>query len=485
MYRPLGSLKNEIENFMQAHLSNLMKPLHLLRSARTTVKPRVVLPTQPKPRLDAALIDIGDENSSAMAPQIAFDGHGYAMAVWQQHDGRRFHIWANRYKANVGWSVAQRIHTHNRGDAYQPQISLDSQGNALVVWAHCEGECCSVWVNHYASGLGAETDAVVHSGWGGAVRLQADLAGNDSLPQVTFDPHGNALAVWQHKDEANNISVWSNRYVAGTGWGALATMVEWRGQGEARSPQISFDHQGNAMMLWAQHDGWQSFRIWATRYQAGSGWCAGVQITQHSGNANNPHIAFDPHGNALVVFEQVDGECSHIGTTRYTAGAGWSTPKLLETDCAGDAYHPHIAMDASGCALLVWEQSDGMHSHIWTSRYVPGVGWGTAARLETGCAGNAYLPHTAMDGSGNAMVVWTHHNGQCFDLWAACYTMGRGWSAAAQLDTPFEGSAYNPQIAMDKYGNAMLVWEQHKAAHYTIGASLYGHQLVLQNLPRA
>jgi hypothetical protein len=424
--------------------------------------------------LGATPIDL-DGFGSALAVQVVLDGYGNAVAVWQQHDGRRFHIWTNRYLAHVGWSVARRLHTHSLGDAYSPQISIDAQGNALAVWTHSHGERSSVWADRY----------LAHMGWQGAQRLQADLSGSDSLPKLAFDLQGNALAVWQHKDKAGNVSLWSNRYVAGAGWGALATMVEWRGLGEAQEPQIAFDNQGNAIMLWSQYDGHNAFHIWATRYQAGSGWCAAVQVTEHTGNAHNPQIAFDLQGNALVVVEQlVKSARSHIVSTRYSAGAGWSSPVPIDILSADDAYYPQIAVDASGCALAVWEQSDGERSHVWSKRYTPGTGWSRALTLEqelvqgsvagdASRVGNAYTPQIAMTASGHALAVWMHYNGNSFNLWAAHYTPGMGWGAA-QLATPNTGGAYKPQLAMNAQGNAMLVWEQDNGLHSNVWAHSYG-----------
>lgn len=39
-----------------------------------------------------------DNAGSAVNPQIAFDASGNALAVWQQFDGTRYNIWANRYE---------------------------------------------------------------------------------------------------------------------------------------------------------------------------------------------------------------------------------------------------------------------------------------------------------------------------------------------------------------------------------------------------
>ncbi len=47
----------------------------------------------------------------------------------------------------------------------------------------------------------------------------------------------------------------------------------------------------------------------------------------------------------------------------------WGTAVLIETDNAGSAYSPQIAVDAGGNAWAVWEQSDGTRYSIWANRY--------------------------------------------------------------------------------------------------------------------
>ncbi|TPW09101.1 MAG: hypothetical protein FD130_2655, partial [Halothiobacillaceae bacterium] len=53
----------------------------------------------------------------------------------------------------------------------------------------------------------------------------------------------------------------------------------------------------------------------------------------------------------------------------YTAGAGWGVAGLIETDNAGSASSPQVAIDANGNALAVWHQSDGTRYNIWANRY--------------------------------------------------------------------------------------------------------------------
>jgi hypothetical protein len=47
----------------------------------------------------------------------------------------------------------------------------------------------------------------------------------------------------------------------------------------------------------------------------------------------------------------------------------WQSPQLIETNNAGSAFNAQIAIDGSGNALAVWQQSDGTRDNIWANRY--------------------------------------------------------------------------------------------------------------------
>src|SRR4030067_957017 len=69
------------------------------------------------------------------------------------------------------------------------------------------------------------------------------------------------------------------------------------------------------------------------------------------------------------------------------ATKSWGTAALSETDNAGDAGYPQIAVDAGGNAIAVWYQHDGTRWNIWANRYTAGSGWGGAGLLQNAHAG--------------------------------------------------------------------------------------------------
>jgi hypothetical protein len=170
--------------------------------------------------------------------------------------------------------------------------------------------------------------------------------------------------------------------------------------------------------VWEQDDGTR-YNIWSNRYTSGTGWGTAVLIeTDNAGRAYPPQVAVDPLGNATAVWYQSDGTRNNIMANRYTSGTGWGTAVLIETDNAGDAYAPQVAVDPLGNAIAVWEQNDGTRKNIWANRYTSGSGWGTAMIIETDNAGSAANNQVAIDPSGNATAVWQQSNGTLTSIWA-------------------------------------------------------------------
>jgi hypothetical protein len=307
----------------------------------------------------AELLEASSE--SVGGPQIALDSSGNAIATWYQNDGLRTNIWANRYDTATGWGTAELIEANDSGNAIAPQVALNTEGNAMVAWAHHDGSVYSVWATPYETG----------TGWGTPELLESDNAGNASLPQIAFDATSNAIAVWMQSDGTVN-SIWANRYVPGIGWGTAELLESDNETGhDAGSPQIAFDGNGNALAVWMQFDG-TVYSIWSNRYIAASGWGTPELLeTDNGGDALTPQVTLDANGNAGAVWYQSDGSIDSIWANRYAAGSGWGTAQLLESDnlTGHHAAFPTIAADADGNMIAVWQQNDDTLTNIWANRF--------------------------------------------------------------------------------------------------------------------
>ncbi len=285
-----------------------------------------------------------------------------------------------------------------------------------------------------------------------------------------MDGSGNAVAVWyQHDGTRNNI--WSNRYTVGVGWGT-AELIETDNTGYALSPQVEMDPSGNAVAVWQHYDGTR-YNLYSNRYTKGTGWGSAEIIEDEQGTVSGSQVALDGSGNAVAVWSQSDGLRNNIWSNRYAADSGWGEAELIETDNSGSAYNPQIVMDGSGNAMVVWRQPSGGRNSIWSNRYTVGAGWGTAELIETDNSGHAQYPQIAMDGSGNAVAVWSQSDGTRYNILSNRYTEGAGWDEVELIETVNSGDAFRPQIAIEGSGNAMAVWHQHDGTFLNIRANRF------------
>lgn len=240
--------------------------------------------------------------------------------------------------------------------------------------------------------------------------------------------------------------------------------------GERRLPQVAVDAGGNALAVWQQFDaGPQS--IFSSRYTAGGSWDTPTPVEMENGSATGPKIAMDASGNALAIWEQSEGGSVNIYSNRYTPGSGWGTPTPIEIGDR-DAFGSQIAMDASGNAMAVWRQSDGTRDNIWANRYTVGTGWSTATLIETD-DGSGRNPQVTLDAAGNALAVWHQSDGTRENIWSNRYIAGTGWGTSTLLETNDAGPARNAQVGVDANGNALAVWQQSDGTRTDIFASRF------------
>ena len=90
---------------------------------------------------------IETETGTAFEPRVAMDAHGNAIAVWRQSDGTLYSVWANRFTPSTGWGAAGLLDTSDTEDARSPQIALDGSGNAIAVWEQINNSIANLWAN--------------------------------------------------------------------------------------------------------------------------------------------------------------------------------------------------------------------------------------------------------------------------------------------------------------------------------------------------
>jgi len=296
-------------------------------------------------------------------------------------------------------------------------------------------------------------------GWLGAQLVETENLGDATAARVAFDCNGNAWAVWVQYNGVRN-SVRASRYIPGSGWQNPATAIE-NNVGDGFNPQLAIDGAGNILVTWQQKDSPTHYDTWANRYTAGAGWGVPTLIETGAGSALGPgRIAMDPGGNAIAVWPQSSADPAHqdIWANRYVVGSGWSTATLLGPLNAGTSFEPEIGIDGAGNAIVTWRQSPvpaGIFS-VWSNRYTTGTGWNGPQMIESN-ASAVWFPTVAVDAPGNALALWSE-SGAPDDIWFNRYVAGAGWGIATPFGNP--SRSQDAQIALDAAGDGMAAWRQ-------------------------
>lgn len=302
-----------------------------------------------------------EDDGEVFDPRLAMNSQGDAMVVWQHSSATRNAVWSARYSAEAGgWGRPTIASSHNVSDASAPRVAMDAAGNAMVAWRQFDGVGTSIWVNLCEAG---------HS-WGVADAIGVEQAGTAFDPQITMNAAGNAIVMWTQSGRQHS-RIYACHYVMGMGWGRT-TRIGAHNDNTALSPQVAMDQRGNAIAVWDERDGkrfkvfasrYVAGGVWGkpTRVDRRS--------TSDAGDAFDPKVAMDAQGNAVVVWQQVIGVRRGIWSNRYVLGLGWDEPAQLKSREGGDAFEPQIAMEEGGRAFAMWQEWSDRHFSVLANAF--------------------------------------------------------------------------------------------------------------------
>ncbi len=185
-------------------------------------------------------------------------------------------------------------------------------------------------------------------------------------------------------------------------------------------------------------------------------------VTQ--GNQSEPAVAADGAGNGVVVWQGPGADEEDVFIRLYDPdGQPRSEVFLANEDPKGRQLRPRVACGGEGVFAVVWEErsteGDKDVFRVCGRWFDPsGRPLGPSSCLDGG-TGDARYPDVAMDGLGNATVVWLRDrtgktvSARQFDA----NGLPRA-EAFAVSPAPFS-SATAPAIAMNRAGHFVIVWD--------------------------
>jgi hypothetical protein len=304
--------------------------------------------------------------------------------------------------------------------------------------------------------------------------IEVSTPGQDSSnPQIAFGAGGNAIAIWS--SAATNTIQASNTTDGGISWqtpiniSAISSFTALR-------PEVAFGAAGNAIAVWSINDGVNYFIQASKTTDGGASWQTPINLSTVSSLADVPQIAFGVGGNAIAVWQRIDGGNLVIQASKtIDGGTSWQTPITLSGSSGFPASIPQIAFGTGGNAIVVWVEANGVNNVINASKTIDGgTSWQTPITLSIPSlipGQNAGLPQIAFGEGGNAIAVWQRNDGLTNIIQASKTTDGgTSWQTPINLSITGQDGAI-PQIAFGEGGNAIAVWSNNNVGVTSIQAS--------------
>ena len=403
------------------------------------------------------------EDTFTIGQQVAFDSQGNALAVWPRSDGPDQVIQASFRPAGGSFGAIDDISdVSTRCDScgLGVAVEFDAQGNALALWNQADGADQRIYAGFRPAG----------GSFGEAAPI-SDAGGDACCPDLALDAQGNALATWGRFD-GTNIRVEAAFRPAGGSFGDPETLSAEDQDGTA--PSVAFDAQGNALIVWVLRDETTSPPseiIQAAFRPAGDSFGSPEDLTTSAPACDCPmptDVAFDAQGNATAVWSRFDGTTLdptpdgnfRVQAALRPAGGGFATAQDISEDGqdAGQNAGLDVAVDPAGNALAIWTRSDGTDPRVQAAFRPAGGAFATGTNISA-AGESACCAQVEFGPLGDAIAVWEQKpDGSNQRIRAAHRPAGGSFGGAEDLSGEGEDDACCPRFAFDGQGNAIVAW---------------------------
>jgi plastocyanin len=157
-----------------------------------------------------------------------------------------------------------------------------------------------------------------------------------------------------------------------------------------------------------------------------------------------------------------------LATASPAAAALWTATTNL-SEAGHSASAPEVAVDGAGDALVVWTRSNGANDIVQAA--VKPAGEAPSMPVNLSAPGEeASEPQIAVDPAGEAVAVWVRSNGSNEVVQAAVKPPGKGWGKPVSLSGANE-EASQPQVSLDEAGDATVVWLDFDGSNHIVQAA--------------
>ncbi len=227
-----------------------------------------------------------------------------------------------------------------------------------------------------------------------------------SEPRVAIDSAGNGAVVWQFFNGTEAVIQTATR-PAGGSFSSLSTISA--GGQNATDPELGMDSAGNAIAVWHRAEGAAVRRVEAAIRPPGGSFAPASKLSGPGVFADSPSLSVNPAGTATVAWRLSGVSSTFIQTSTRPPGGAFSAPETISSG-KDEPVFPDVALGAGGDTVVVWSGDSGTNEVARAAVRPVGAPFLAPTNL-SGAHPSFFRPHPAVDGAGNATVVWLRENG--------------------------------------------------------------------------
>jgi len=293
--------------------------------------------------------------------------------------------------------------------------------------------------------------------FGGSIEAALSWAEPERLSEagrearVIIDDQKEGVAIWMQDEPELERSITSSFYTENSWQSPLR--VSLTGIHRVEQPCVVY-HNKQGLAIWSRdHRYGKGIRTASCSNHVWFGFSTLYQAPKEVDSMNDLEIAYDSdsgRGIATWVNEYLG---HNVLMSALYADGKWSKAEARTGEVLV-IQKSHVKMDGKGNSLLVWYEFDGEKNSIQSAVLAKDAMEWTATKTLSE-ADEANNPELALNKEGEALVAWLCKGQKAIQI--VSYKGGE-WSEVSEPVTIEEGWIYRFSLAMNNHGNALLTW---------------------------
>ena len=277
------------------------------------------------------------------------------------------------------------------GNAHNPSVFEDSNGNVHVVWWDDGGGVGSLFYSMFNGGVWTEPEEVV------------ELDNGVQFPSIIVDTSGTVYVVFESKQADGSVIglVYKNTI----GW----SLPYYAGQdiGYCKHPQLIFDSKSDVCVVWEDHRQTHPEIYIDIFLRDQLKWRGEEKLSSNTYGTYRPSLASYLDEIFISWTKMVEDNTSSIEVIKYNANTAVKTSATTISGTTGTADHSSVIANVSGRIFVVWHDDVAGYYQIYAAILSPSLDILTAAAaIVDGFGGARYPVLSEQLASGDVYIVW-------------------------------------------------------------------------------